>query len=374
MTRELQVRAASNYAHHKTACIQEPLAILLSGGRTYLHGPGVDGDKRASGPALLEEEILAAQGFHVVRVDISGASALPHDAFLSLFVGVLKAGGVEVSQELKDASGVRVKEIKEKSRPGRLVGPDGERLLGAVELHRRYQEGVGVPAYEEDEDEWDDEEGVEGVEGEYDDEEYDSDDWEEEGEEEEDEGGHSARGQQKAGMRRGDSLLEDSGRRQRGPRERDRDSSARAQDKVDLRGPGSRSRQHARKERSSEGSQGAWGFTRDWGRLASAEQGGTADAWDRGAANTVLESLPTNLVADDRGASAAVDRSGDGGEAMASANGVVEAQDLREGGVVELKPVAQVRRKRPPRMQGRPGQVIALPDGLKVVKDKQQAR
>jgi hypothetical protein len=59
---------------------------------------------------------------------------------------------------------------------------------------------------------------------------------------------------------------------------------------------------------------------------------------------------------------------------MASANGVVEAQDLREGGVVELKPVAQVRRKRPPRMQGRPGQVIALPDGLKVVKDKQQAR
>jgi hypothetical protein len=155
-------------------CAQEPLAILLSGARHFLRGPGAQGGKRATGAALLEEEILAAQGYAVVRVDVSRASALPHASFLGLFAKVLDSAGIAVSQELKDASQSRVREIKVQQRPGRLVGPDGERLLGAVELHRQYQEGVGLPDEEDgwwdsDEDEYEDSDNDQDEEGQYED-------------------------------------------------------------------------------------------------------------------------------------------------------------------------------------------------------------
>jgi hypothetical protein len=144
--------------------------------------------------------------------------------------------------------------------------------------------------------------------------------------------------------------------------------------------------QHACKDGRIAVSEDAWSLEGEGGMPWSAGSVGRGenDAWHAHGDTKVSHSSLTKVKSGKRekstmtkvGSEVIGDDSLVIGEASDSqAQGDTQAHSLpeqtEEKAAAAPKPQARVRRKRPPRVRGRPGQLLSLPEGLRVVKDTQ---
>eukprot|EP00892_Ulva_mutabilis_P012580 jgi/Ulvmu1/9695/UM055_0033.1 len=116
-------------------------AVMLSSDRDYITGPGLP-DWTLCGPKLREDEMLAAAGFHAVRVPASPVRHVPNAQFVLYAEKVLRRAGLhkpdipisgtEALMEVERNAQVAKREKRQAKHAER------ERLPGALELRDRY--------------------------------------------------------------------------------------------------------------------------------------------------------------------------------------------------------------------------------------------
>ena len=125
--------------------VQAPIALLLSGSRSFLRGPGVeDGGIRPTGVALMDEALFEDRGYEVVRLDATRAAAMPHGDFAALVLDPLQPLGVEVDEfalQGAEAAMARAKAREVAARAYSAWGDGSVRPVqpGAVELVKRHE-------------------------------------------------------------------------------------------------------------------------------------------------------------------------------------------------------------------------------------------